>query len=490
MKRFFSIFLLLCTFSLSLSSLSSCVEEGKDNTDTLPKDTNTDTEIVDTKAEDTESDTEGDTPQSDSEPEQDKTTEDTKETLSFSLKNISAYSIVYSTRVEGFDTLAKTYRDAICDLTGCYMPVYKDTEKSETPYEILLGYTNRQLSKKCYADSSRIMTYEVIVENGNMQIAVGGHYSAKKCLADMKKRLFPSTVDSLDNGSYLTTDLAPVSPAITEGADLRIMSSNILAEAASTEYVLPVSQRIEIYCGVLLRYLPDAVGVQEADAPWVEQIPKYLKLIAELDGVEYSYILGKYKGQPQWEPIIYRSDKYRCDFADYTPAPYWSQTTRYLRGVSRAKFTSLSDSSLQIAIVNAHWNHTKPEYMFSDATEMANGVKDLQRRFPTAYIFCTGDFNSHYYETKPLYQLLDDIDGAVCSELARSNGTLMVPSGCRIHGGHQNMVDGVERANDSDFIDHVIGVGSFEVLRHDTIIKNCANVMTDHSAIYADVKLK
>ena len=408
----------------------------------------------------------------------------------FSLKKIDRYSIVYSTKVAGFDIIAESYRKAILELTGVSLPIYKDTATSEAPFEILLGYTNRELSEKCFASSSRIMSYEVIVENANMQIAAGGPYSAKRCLWDMQKTLFPFLGDFLGKGSYMSTDLAPVSPALTNGADLRIMSSNILAESASTEHVLPVSERVEIYCGVLLRYLPDAVGVQEADAAWVENIPKYLKLIEKLDGIKYSYILGTYLGSPQWEPIIYRSDLYSWDLASYSPAPYWTQTTRYLRGVSKAKFTSLSDPSVEFAIVNAHWNHSKESYMYSDATQMAKAVKELQQQYPEAMIFCTGDFNSHYYETKPLYQLLNDVSGYVCSELAKANGTLMVPCGCRVHGGHQNMKEGVTRPYDSDFIDHVIGVGDFEVLRHDTIIVNCANVMTDHSAIYADIRLK
>lgn len=407
----------------------------------------------------------------------------------FSLKGINNYSIVYSSKVEGFGAIAEMYRKSLQELTGVSLPIYKDVEKKPAPYEILLGYTDRPISEKYFSGSSRIMTYEVIVEKGNLQIAAGGPYSAKKCLWAMEKELFPFIGHTLKSGSYLSTDLAPVSPALTDGAKLRIMSSNILGDSVSSECVLPVSQRLEIYCGVLLRYLPDAVGVQEADTPWTLQIPTYLDLISKLDGIEYSCILKTHNECEQWEPIIYRSDKYHCNYSEYTPAPYWTTTTHYLRGVSRANFVSRANESLQFAIVNAHWNHTSAEKMYSDATEMAKYVKEIQQKYPDSTVFCTGDFNSHYYETKPLYQLLDDVSGFVCSELAKNNGTLQVPCGCRVHGGHGSMQEGITRPYDSDFIDHVIGVGVFEVLRHDTIINNCTNLMSDHSAIYADVNV-
>ena len=408
----------------------------------------------------------------------------------FSLKNIEKYSIIYSTKIEGFDTIAKLYQDSLKTLSGVTVPIYKDTEKPAAPYEILIGYTNRPLSEKCFLDSSRVMTYEVVVEKGDLQIAAGGPYSAKKCLYQMETDIFKFMGETLSKGSYLATDLAPVSVKISEGAELRIMTSNILAESAASENVLPVAQRLEMYCGVLLRYLPDAVGVQEADLPWSDQIPNYLSLIAKLDGVEYSCVLEKYNGAPQWEPIIYRSDKFRCDYAAYTPAEYWTNTTRYVRGVSRAKFTSLVDESLEFAIVNAHWNHNSSSRMYTDASQMSQCVYEIQYKYPNAKIFCTGDFNSHYYESKPLTRLLSNISGSLASSIAKDSGTLAVPCGCRVHGGHGSMAEGVERAYDSDFIDHVIGVGKFGVLRHDTIITNCTNLMTDHSAIYADIDFR
>lgn len=407
---------------------------------------------------------------------------------SFSLKNIADYAIVYTSKLEGFEEIAEMYRDAFERLTGVTLAIYRDTEKPEGPCEILLGYTNRSGFEAYYADSSRVMRYEVIVDKSSLLIAAGGPYSAKKCLYDMEANLFPFIGQTLAKGSYLSVDLAPVAPALTDGAELRLMSSNILAQAAASDNVLPVSQRLEIYCGVLLRYLPDAVGVQEADAPWSAQFPNYLEWIAKLDKVEYTYLLGTHNGRAQWEPILYRSDKYRCDYAEYTPAPYWTDTTRYLRGVSRANFTSLTDETLQFAIVNAHWNHTSSDKMYSDATQMVMFAREIMQKFPQTAVFCTGDFNSHYFESKPLEQLLTSLYGSIASELAKNNGTLQVPCGCRCHGGHGGMAEGVERPYDDDFIDHVIGVGSFEVFRHDTIIKNCTNLMTDHSAIYADIK--
>ena len=54
-------------------------------------------------------------------------------------------------------------------------------------------------------------------------------------------------------------------PELAEGADLRIMSYNILHPDWSR---VPVKGRDEIVAGILQYYMPDVVALQEAGAKW------------------------------------------------------------------------------------------------------------------------------------------------------------------------------------------------------------------------------
>ena len=389
----------------------------------------------------------------------------------FKLSEIEKYSIVYSTAVPGFDLIAPEIAKAIKDTTGVEPKIFADTEKAESEYEILVGFTNRNVSKRHY-DSSRIMTYEFIVDGASLQIATGGAYSTKKCIDSLKADILLNSDSTIDPGSYGFTDLAPTREALSEGADLRIFTANLLSDVNTDDSWLAVPYRFEIFCGNLLRYTPDAVGMQEIDAPFVQVIPDFLDVIDYLDGIDYDYILGTYGGYDQWDPILYRADKYECEYSKYVPMDYWDKVTVFYRGVASAVFTSREDPDFQFGIINSHWNHTSAEFMGADSTAMASTFKSLSANFPGVNLFCTGDFNSHYFSGKYLNSLLADIDGAICRVIAIENG-VFTPS-----FKHQDQ-----------YIDHIIGQkGTFDVIKH-APVENGERPLTDHGVVFADIKI-
>ena len=147
---------------------------------------------------------------------------------------------------------------------------------------------------------------------------------------------------------------------------------------------------------------------------------------------------------------------------------------RTARGAGVAKLTSVSDPTVEIVLITSHWDHNSKEAMNSCATEEAAIVKLYEEKYPNAYVFCTGDFNSHKFEGVYLSQFVSEINGAIASDLARENSTLMIDGGYHSNG----------------FIDHIIGrAGSYSVLYHDTLLVNSCDQMTDHAPIYADIKL-
>lgn len=389
----------------------------------------------------------------------------------FKLAEIDKYSIVYSTAVPGFELIVPEIAKAIKDTTGAQLSTFADTEKAESEYEILVGFTNRNVSKRHYS-SSRIMTYEFIVDGTVLQIAAGGAYSAKSCINTLKTNILSKTGSTIAPGNYDFTDLAPTREALSDGADLRIFTANILSDANTDSSWLAVPYRFEIFCGNLLRYTPDAVGMQEIDAPFVKIIPSFLDVIDYLDGIDYEYILGTYNGYDQWEPIIYRADKYECEYSKYVPMEYWDKITLFYRGVASAVFTSREDPDFQFGIINAHWNHTSDAFMNADSVAMAETFKNLSSRYPGVNLFCTGDFNSHYFNGKYLNSLLEDIDGAICRVVASEKG-VFTPSFT-----HQGK-----------YIDHIIGkAGMFDVMKH-APVENGEKPLTDHGVVFADIKI-
>ncbi len=392
----------------------------------------------------------------------------------FLLSEIDKYTIIYSSTVPGMNLVASSVVEAVENKTGKTLRYYSDANKDEGDYEILVGYTNRNLSKKLYS-SSRIMSYEFIVERGCLQIATGGAYSTTRALPALMVDILGKESETIAVGSYSYKNLASTYMDLTEGTDIRLMTANLLCDTSSSQSsgFMTAPYRMEIYCGILLRYQPDAVGMQEINEPWCDVIPSFVSLMKYLDNIEYTYLLGSYKGVPQWEPIFYRSDKYTCLYSNYTPETYYTGTGYYNLGVASAVFASLEDSTRQFGLVNSHWNwsSTDESLMKADSEAMASTVQDLKSKYPNAYVFCTGDLNSHRWNSKYLTSLLNTINGVITRELADAKGAAVASF------MHQNQ-----------YIDHIIGIKDQIDCFYYGPAENGTNPLTDHGVVFADIK--
>ena len=393
----------------------------------------------------------------------------------FLLSEIGKYTVVYASSIPGMDEVASRFVESIAVKTGITLRCDADVDRDEGDYEILLGYTNRNLSQKLYS-SSRIMTYEFVVERGCLQIAAGGAYSAVRSLPAFLVDILGQESETVAPGNYGYKDLAPTEMDLTEGADLRLMTANLLYDSASNveNGFMAAPYRMEMYCGILLHYQPDAVGMQEINRAWAEIIPPYLTYMKYLDQIEYTYLLRTYQSITQWEPIFYRSDRYTCVYSDYTPESYYKGTSYYNLGVASAIFASREDPNRQFGLVNSHWNwsSTDETLMKTDSEAMANTVLRLQSQYPNAYLFCTGDLNSHRWNSKYLQSLLTTINGVITRELADAKGAAVASF------MHQNQ-----------YIDHIIGIKDQIDCLYYGPAENGTTPLTDHGVVFADVKL-
>lgn len=400
----------------------------------------------------------------------------------FDTTEIEKYTIVYSTKMEGYREAAEAMKTLITATTGHSLKVGADTSTPPSEFEILIGNTDRPLSYKCYKNGMRLMEYSAVVENGQMQVVCGGPYSARIGSSNIVTKSFSNGTAKFENGTHCVTNLAPETVARKEGTDIRIMTANVLTydNSAKNKGFNPSYERVEILAKVLVDYAPDIIGIQEMDKTYHSLIPYYLNLIKETYGIEYSTTTRKVDRSYLANFIIYRSDKYVLDY-DYSEFAYYDYWGSSLQQsvLSSAKFTSITDPSVEVAMITAHWYWdaeniaSDPPQQLWDQIQMSNEFYNIKSMYPNARIFCTGDFNSHRFDGEYLNRLLFDINGEVASSVAERNNVL-VPS-----FKHQDV-----------YIDHIIGeYGKFDVLYH-AGTNNQSKDLTDHQPVYADIKFK
>lgn len=412
--------------------------------------------------------------------------EEKREEMKLTQVLLERCAIVYAAEPPGYESSAAILQAELERITGIRPPVLKAGEGEGAPFEILIGHTDRPFSARCYtqAGARRLMTFELCSDAQCLQIACGGPHSARLGIAAL--------VDALEGGSLsdllgIKRELAPESLPLSEGADMRMMSVNILGECYRRKRDLdryPISsERAEIFAGLLADYTPDLVGVQEMDVNFHEPLAYYFEILKRHYGVEYSILLTHHLQRTNDCPIIYRSDRYRVLDQRFVPPRYapadveTKYPTQYPCGVSSAVFVSRSDPTVRTALLSNHWHWEKeenaplPPRQQLDAEELAATVLALEAAYPDARVFSTGDFNNHRFGGKYFDAFLSATDGVPADRIAEAKG---VHAPGLIHKGC--------------LIDHIVGRrGRFDVLLHRPT-HNRSDVLTDHQPIFADIK--
>ena len=428
----------------------------------------------------------------------------------FDATSIGQYTIVYASEPVGLESVAISLRDAIRSATGKTLPVTVDSASSEKTREILIGPTNRALSQKSYAASGNFMHYEIKSEDGKLQFVVGGPYSGLKCVETFASNVLGTQTQLYFGTSYYATELATDTQELTSGADIRVMSANVLNYhwgEESNPNIYPVAVRCEIFAAVLQNFKPDLIGLQEADENWRDALPYYLNCLAEKHHLDYTHLLPnaflKGKTVVNYSSILYRSDLYDVEDSGCMIYAANYQSSYCQRVGTYAKFTSKTDPAKQAILVNSQWAHETEARILSCVNEQAALINNLKSQYPGVPVFSVGDYNSDPkrkptnetnspdVKTRDQYflQFVDQISGNVASTVAGEKGVLITNGGCR--GNAERANENTMRAIDYEFIDHIVVSGGYaDVLRHDTIRTNRTRVMSDHSLIYADFSLK
>lgn len=313
---------------------------------------------------------------------------------------LEEFGIVYPANNEEGKAAAAALRTAIAEKLGV-LPKLSSDQAREEELEILVGLTNRAESRTHLAASSvEPMQYEYCVVGKKLSIiGYGGNgYSlttACRLLLDSARANGMTTLKEGDkmNGKV---ELKPDSFAeLTPGADVRIMTANILSEEWGGTECLP---RAEILYANLMYYHPDVIGVQECSLKWTEA------LHTVLEGSSYTVLYEKVPGtDTNYCPILYNQSTLELvDSGAYQlriGGPAKARTVTW--GVFRVK-----TSGKCFIVLNTHLDWTKtPDDLIStgpttpysrelQVRELAATFAELEEKYPGYEIMMTADWNT------------------------------------------------------------------------------------------------
>lgn len=381
-------------------------------------------------------------------------------------KELRDFRIVYDEKSSAAKNAADSLKNSIAVAYKAILPVVSDASP-KTANEILIGKTNRPESQKYYSENKiPLVDYKISVSNGNLLFCADGNYSINKAVTAFSEKylLFATDKVTIDGNMTLASEEGSVDfRPLTEGANLRIMTANILAKRWGGT---PETMRSEIVQSVLKSYQPDVVGLQEIADEWTSVLK------SAFDG-KYAYIYDhNIDGVQNYTTMIYRQDKFNV----IESGVYYYNTHKKnnIRLVTWAIFENKADAS-RFAVFNTHWSFDSMQVQIKHAEEMSALISRVTSKYDVP-VFCTGDFNA-----KPdtdSYKKFSELSGLQDVRL-----TAAVTVSPEIDGTHNlGVKDWIGTGN----IDHIFASSNIKALKFETIVGYAVVDLSDHCPRYAD----
>ena len=268
---------------------------------------------------------------------------------------------------------------------------------------------------------------------------------------------------------------------LAEGANMRVMSFNILSDLFTKKAKLPT--RLNPVLAPIYEYMPDILGLQEVSDSW------HTALALFLDADDSVYAIADKKtdrGVTNFSPLLYNTQT--VTLLEHGVKTF-SVGDERLRVLSWGYFERKSDGARFVAI-NTHWNlgdaddAKKTADQVTQATEMANFVLAMKDQYKCP-IITTGDYNNRYEEKFdpkeiPLKTYIDLSGMKDSREYAKVANRSYKTSHTLFTQSHRW---------DGPAIDHVFVSSDVEVLFYNILIDDYQKNASDHNPIYADIKL-
>lgn len=387
---------------------------------------------------------------------------------------IEDFKIVYATGIKGYQSAAEKLRGYISERCGYILDVLPDNKTVPTENEILVGPTDRAESA-AFADKNKagLLGFSMGLEGGKFIVNAEPYTAALAAQRFSSRYLFSGnkSVEIKAGDVFADTYLKNPSQPLAEGARLRIMTANILAEFATWGSPETVYERAEIFAAVLEAYSPDVAGIQEITGQWDEMIPYY-------SGEKYEFLHMKTPdGLINYSTIVYKKD--RVSVVDSGVTYFSTNGKNNIRLVTWGLF-EVKDSGERFIVFNTHWSWESFDVARQQAREQASLMGQITEKYNYPY-FCTGDFNT--IQLTENYKLFLELTGAVDAKYAAKEAGVLL----NVSGGCGTV--GTPRAESGNSIDHIFMSPGVKIYAFATVVDNNTWDLSDHSPKYADISL-
>lgn len=264
-----------------------------------------------------------------------------------------------------------------------------------------------------------------------------------------------------------------------DGAELRIMTSNIWGDYFGN----PPDERDNALADVYLRYLPDALSLQEVTPNWWKS-----RLFKRLEG-EYAVVEGDGPDQTNYIPLLYRPA--RLELMDGDWQLYHGKLDRS-KGFTWGVFKDKETGKKFIGYSTHFWWKGSDESNYIrtvNAEKLMAKLTELQKKYDCAVVG-GGDFNCNV--SSDPFKIMAEFDFVSAQEIAE-----IASPECSHHGdpkrGDDGKYHGQPRPTDNvkeRSIDHlVVYRPRIRLLGEYVILDQDALDATDHSPIFTDIVL-
>lgn len=468
MKKIFSVLLILC---LSVGLLTACGgTEQQTDTTTTPADTTTSAPVETTEPAPTGL-----------------TVIAADGSTSFKvIRDENANNVIVELAVDLFNTLNDTYNAKVGLSDDWVRKTDEDGTVTTEDYEILVGDTNRKesvLAKEQLGDND----YIICVMGNKVVIQGKSVFSVKYAVEQFVAKYVTKAGEVLvmDPNEVIAGMGSSQGISLTEGADLRVMTFNVLGSGQEPKKRYPYIQE------TILTYMPDVVGFQECNADQHANVINKLK-------DNYTLALRTHAdGTLNYTPIIYLTDKYTQVDAgiEWLDSRYTGTNTKSISWVvlkSKETGKTFAVVNMHAAVISTDYKgfETMPaaerntlvnEWRVDNVRQMLEVRDNIQAKHGTIAVMFTGDFNFNsdsaaYSATKK----------AGLTE-AEVSATGKKTTGYASYSGTAGKAPGSGKTIDHIFYDP----DEVTALRHhiarDEVYEYSAS---DHCAVWADVMIK
>ena len=247
---------------------------------------------------------------------------------------------------------------------------------------------------------------------------------------------------------------------------VRVMSSNTLALASDKDTTIPKKIRMTSLCAHYLTYQPDLLGLQEVQVDVKEHIVSLLSDVYTMVNVDTG-------GRKNCTPMFYKTEA-----LELLHSKYFTFLEGGVWHCEWALYRRKSDSK-RLIHMNLHYHYNSIDERLPEAKLVNAELKELERLYPDAAIFVTGDYNCETF-TPEFEAMLDGLE--------MNSGMLLTDDNDGIEVGWHHP-DTTDYAGPGA-IDHIaVTYKKAKVVRHRKIKSELLTYSTDHDPIYIDAEL-